>query len=206
MTKRISLFSFLGLVVIAFSACDEPGPNSDVGTAPACTAVDLTLFLPPTIVSAPFEVRGTIDTPSDDAIESVIVAGHAATADGFNFRTFSVSLDASELAALPRFASGSAKTSPSSAGEGGIANSGEDAGAVVIGFPVLIGLTANATCSVPPQLHTAVLALSNAAGAGGSTPGGAGGTTAAGAMNGGAGGDDAGGGNTIAGAAGNTAA
>jgi hypothetical protein len=195
MSKRRASFLVFMLATFAFAACDDPDPNSDIGMAPACSELDVRLFLPLSITSAPLEVRGTVDTPNGDAIEVLIVAGSAASSDSFDFRTFTVSLDAGDLDALPRVvAIPSATSAFGVGGEAGAASpaSAESGGAFgtvpspnLVGFPLLVMLTAGATCSVAPELHTAELALSAANGAGGSAGnGGLPGSSAAGGTGG----------------------
>ncbi len=191
MFHRLMLSTAALALSAGFPGCEVPSGRDDVGTPPACGAVRLSLFLPPVITSPPVSIRGTISSDDNDAIEGVIVAGRVAKSDSFNYRTFVVTLERSDLEALPR----AAKTNPQAAaptaeagaggaggaeGSAGAANQNGTAGAQPkthdeAFVPVSFRLTRGQGCQLPEQQFKVQLALlaADSASGGSSARGGA---------------------------------
>jgi hypothetical protein len=170
----------LAIVAAAVASCDDPNSNRDVGSPPECAAIDVSLFLPPQITSAPLTIRGTATTSGGDAIENLIIDGHAATSDSFNFRTFSVSLEQSDVLDLHRVPSEPLTGEAGNAGMSGSPSSQAAATGDVVQVPVLVVLTTGKICALPPGRFTSELALTAQVGGGGGP------SSSAGASSGGA--------------------
>jgi hypothetical protein len=91
------------LMVLSLGACtDDAGVVASEAITGACPSISVEVFLPAVVRSAPLQVEGVAGDGDEMTIESILVASRSATSGSFNFATWSVTLDAATLIALPR--------------------------------------------------------------------------------------------------------